>query len=280
MRSLIIFFCCLCFFGMAVYLAVQAFEKTEVISVKAHVETAPRVHLPSLKKATSKGEIVHMTDVVWIPYSGNDDLAGLINKSTILKTKADYFSVSRSVEVGEILKRDDFLWPTDKRFLENILKPEFRAVEVSFLEGLLEKKILTSGSFVDLLWSNKKTNASFIVAQNIRVLAVQSDGGGNSIVLLEVSTAQSEIISVSRSLGSVSLLLRSKNRVKKNKNLKNVLQRLRLLGLGTGVLPLQVEDKILIIQRGEKITVMNRTSGRLPKIKTSLFTGVTERGVN
>ncbi|MEH6494292.1 MAG: RcpC/CpaB family pilus assembly protein [Pseudomonas marincola] len=265
---------------MAVYLAVQVFEKTDVISANAHAEPALSVHLPSLKKATSKGEIVPMTDVVWIPYSGNDDLAGLINQSNILKTKADYFSVNRSVEAGEILKRDDFLWPTDKRFLENILKPDFRAVEVSFIEGLLEKKTLTSGNFVDLLWSNKKANDSFIVAQNIRVLAVHPDGDGNCIVLLEVSTAQSEIISVSRSLGSVSLLLRSKNRNEKDKNLKNVLQRLRLMGAETGALPLQSEAKILIIQRGEKITVMNRTSGHLPKTKTSLFAGVTERGLN
>jgi len=278
MRSLLMFFSCFCFFGVAVYLVVIVLKKPELIASEAHAAVGPTVYLPSVVRSIAKGDIVKVTDLIWIPYGGYEALEGFLNRESILKMNSPYFSLKRSVEIGGILKESDFYWSTDKGFLANILKPGYRAVEIRILEGLLERKTISTGSYIDLQWTESQGAGAFVVARNVRVLDLQSIGNGKCTVILEVNTKQAEIISVSRSLGSLSLLLMANSEFSQADDLDEIVQKLQALSPQNTERVSRIPDKPIIIQRGGKITIMTKIADLPTKNKAPIFSGITERG--
>ncbi|WP_392340947.1 Flp pilus assembly protein CpaB [Moritella marina] len=162
-----------------------------------------------------------------------------IDKATFLMSTLKNTVAADDFVVGQILSPSDFLKPEQGGFLSVMLRPSYRAVSVPVDQVTANSGLIGPGDHVDVLLLASKeqelrsrgneTQSLYVktIAQNVRVLAFndalqltrymekQKNNKGvlpdNSTVTLEVSPTQANQITLANQLGTLSMVLRSKN---------------------------------------------------------------------
>lgn len=162
-----------------------------------------------------------------------------IDKATFLMSTLENTVAADDFVVGQILSPSDFLKPEQGGFLSVMLRPSYRAVSVPVDQVTANSGLIGPGDHVDVLLLASKeqelrsrgneTQSLYVktIAQNVRVLAFndalqltrymekQKNNKGvlpdNSTVTLEVSPTQANQITLANQLGTLSMVLRSKN---------------------------------------------------------------------
>jgi|GEM_PF-6221401 len=222
MRSVFLFISCAFFLAAATYLG-QLLLTGQVSDIETNSNpTEILVNIPSAKKRLIAGDILYLSDVVWVSRPAFEDKNKMQVPAKFTKN-SEYFAVSKNIEAGALIEENAILWPSDLNFLPNILKEEFRAMGVFFDSENSILPMLWPGSRIDLvliLDPDKKRIFSDevtvkLIAENIRVLSNSSFSNAKNKesdlskrksalnLILEVSPDQSEIISLARGIGSL-----------------------------------------------------------------------------
>lgn len=162
-----------------------------------------------------------------------------IDKATFLISTLKNTVAADDFVAGQILSPSDFLKPEQGGFLSVMLRPSYRAVSVPVDQVTANSGLIGPGDHVDVLLLASKeqelrsrgneTQSLYVktIALNVRVLAFndalqltrymekQKNNKGvlpdNSTVTLEVSPRQANQITLANQLGTLSMVLRSKN---------------------------------------------------------------------
>jgi len=193
-------------------------EAKEEVSPTAFVLVAAR-DLPS-------GTLLHVEDMVWQSWPDEQ-----INDAYLRKGKDEPQSLAGSVvrlriAKGEPVSSGRFIAPGERGFLAAVLAPGMRATSVTLTTATDIAGLILPGDHVDLILSHPIKNelepnapprqASETVLTNIRVVAIDqivNDQDKKPITgktaTFEVTPKQAEIIEVAKSLGNLTLVLRS-----------------------------------------------------------------------
>lgn len=229
MKSLFLFTSCALFLGAALYLGQlmvsgNSFTREEALN--------PRVQLavvPVAKRKFIVGDIIYLTDMKWVRRRVGDTEPRALTREDIDRKNTRYFSVTKDIAGGAIIAENVISWPTDLRFLPDILKVEYKALAVVFdKEGSIASQ-LWPGSHIDLVlaFNDQKKIPNFgneavrLIASNVRVLfnsnfpnvaksknTKKTNQKGLQLVL-EVTRKQSETITLAHKMGTILPILRS-----------------------------------------------------------------------
>jgi pilus assembly protein CpaB len=146
--------------------------------------------------------------------------------------------VKRNLGVGEAIRSDDLMRPSDHGFMAAVLSPGMRAVTINVDAASGSSGLIWPGDRVDLILTqaNNDPNAplgkrisAYTVLSNVRVVAVDSQlvagpnrnataiaDGANRTVTLEVDEDQAQRVAVGMRLGRLSVSVRASSTVAGN----------------------------------------------------------------
>ncbi|MGA3002225.1 MAG: Flp pilus assembly protein CpaB [Acetobacteraceae bacterium] len=144
--------------------------------------------------------------------------------------------VKRNLGVGEAIRSDDLMRPSDHGFMAAVLSPGMRAVTINVDAASGSSGLIWPGDRVDLILTQVNNDASLgkrisahTVLSNVRVVAVDSQlvagpnrnapasvDGANRTVTLEVDEDQAQRVAVAMRIGRLSVSVRASSTVAGN----------------------------------------------------------------
>ncbi len=224
-RSVVLIVAALVIAGVTALLARSwlSSERPEQV-VAAPVPTA-KLEVLVAKSDLPAGRILQSGDLRWQAWPDVDVPDEYIRKQNANESPGFAGSVVRTgIRAGEPISRSRIAAPGERGFLAAVLTPGMRAVSVKVDQTSGIAGFVFPGDRVDLILSHKiadqeariQHEASETVLTDVRVLAIdqRTDDQKNTpavvkTVTLEVTPKQAEHVAVSRSLGKLSLSLRS-----------------------------------------------------------------------
>jgi pilus assembly protein CpaB len=201
--------------------------KTEVVEV-SKVET---VDVLVAAKQVAMGDKLSNGAITWQTWPQNVVAPNMITKAQDPEALTKYETSRARIEIfeGEPILEKKLVLPGDNGFMAAILPKGMRAISVRISEETGAGGFILPNDRVDVLLTqkleddagSKKAVSSETVISNVRVLAInqtfkQSPDGEQVIpegktATLELTPAQSEVVSMAESAGQLSLSLRSIN---------------------------------------------------------------------
>ena len=173
------------------------------------------------------GALLRTEDVAWASVPGSASQAGGISRPAAAKraakpeideeARAEVRGAALRTELvpGAPLLRDNFVKPGDRDFLRVVLAAGTRAVSVPISTG---GGLVFPGDRVDVILTQtfrgetpaSRRSVSETIAENIRVLAIDTTAGAHAVrtATVEVSREEAEKISVAGELGKLSVTVR------------------------------------------------------------------------
>jgi pilus assembly protein CpaB len=183
------------------------------------------------------GQTVDLNQLTWQSLSQSEFGAavGVFEKKNFDQQSLVNRVLARNLLAGDIIHTDDFMSPNDSGYLTTVLAKDKRAVAISVNSQSAIAGLVQPGDWVDVMfyyalerrddqdaWKVLASSSSRQLVENIRLLAVNRvvvpDNEhevftDKSTVTLEVSVSQAQQLYLAQNLGSLSLMLRSKDAV-------------------------------------------------------------------
>jgi len=233
-------------FGISVVVAAIAF--TQMMAQRGST-TVPKEQILAATMPLPAGTLLRAQDVTWqaVREMEPDHIirpnaaAAEAKPEIVEETMASVYGavLPHSLAAGEPIRRNDFVKPGDRDFLQVVLTPGSRAIAIPVSTGGASTGLLSPGDRVDVILTQNFKNegsqdlkntpltrrsVSETVVENLRVLAIDApdakvtgvaanpaNGNFGRTVTLEVTPDQAEQINVATELGKLSLTLRSIN---------------------------------------------------------------------
>jgi pilus assembly protein CpaB len=218
--------------GTTAFLA-RAWLQSERAAMLAQLGTAPKAAQPLkpavqvlvARNALRAGQLIKPEDLRWQPWP-----QGTLPPSYIVEGKrqiSDFVgAVARSqVQIGQPIIEAEIVMPGSRGFLAAVLKPGMRAVSVPATATSAVSGFIYAGDRVDVLLTHSlvatnggnQHNATETILRNARVIAVDqkvdfAPGDKPDVAktaTLELTSKQTEIITLAVKMGELSLVLRS-----------------------------------------------------------------------
>jgi len=191
---------------------------------------------PNILVATrtlTAGELVSDMDFEWRQPSATMSERDYFveGRDTIRQMRGSLITIE--IPEGEPVRRRHLLRPTDPSFVSRALRPGYRAVSIPVDASTAVSGFITPGDIVDIIltdqWDDERETAILktryfgeTIAARVRVLSLPlgvngEDGGSDQRVqasataTLEVSPTQAESLTMAQDMGSLTLILRSRN---------------------------------------------------------------------
>jgi pilus assembly protein CpaB len=198
------------------------------VEIKQEVkeQTSPTAYVLVAARDLPSGTILHEEDVAWQSWPDEQ-----INEAYLRKGKDDPASLAGSVvrlriAKGEPVTTGRFIPPGERGFLAAVLAPGMRATSVTLTSATDVAGLILPGDHVDLILSHPIKSelhpnaparlASETVLTDIRVVAIDQIVNdldkkpiAGKTATFEVTPKQAEIIEVAKTLGNLTLVLRS-----------------------------------------------------------------------
>lgn len=177
------------------------------------------------------GKFIPSASIAWTaPASGEKIQDGALTNSSADTEFIQSAVPRRPISKGDVLTRRDLANPEDADFLPSVLKPGMRAISISVDDVTGGAGLFRPGNLVDVILTTSRSRTSAqdrtpqiskTLLRGVRVLAVNKDVGfgtkdegrktspraKDGTVTLEVSPADVEAVTLSSSLGKLSLSL-------------------------------------------------------------------------
>src|SRR6267378_1935835 len=217
-------------------LAVVAIVSLYALPQRVNADTAgARNEILVAAAALPAGTLLRAKDVNWQPTNSPEhgqilrstDGPGNANAEIDQQVRAEVYGAALRIGLatGDPIRRDRIVKPADRDFLQVVLSPGARAIEIPVATGGASTGLLSPGDRVDVILTQTFKNepplarrsVSETVVQSLRVLAVDpadakpaaAGNGFGRTVTLEVTPEQAEKVNVAAELGKLSLTLRS-----------------------------------------------------------------------
>lgn len=198
---------------VAVVLALMMFNRQQPVKQSKVVVAAKGIEA----QTTLGAEHLKLAD--WphdnLPVGAQNNIAALTNRQTI-----------SNIAAGEIILQGQLAGPETKAGLSYAITPGYRAISLAVNETSNVSGFVLPGNYVDVLLNSKNledVSLSKIILEHVRVLAIAQERAVKdaskprvvNVVTLELTPQEAELLDMSRSIGSVSLVLRANNDVNK-----------------------------------------------------------------
>jgi pilus assembly protein CpaB len=223
-------------FLFLISLGVIAIVSLHALPQRVNADTAgARNEILVATAALPAGTLLRAKDVNWQPTISPEpgqilraaDGPGNANAEIDQQVRAEVYGAALRIglAIGEPIRRDQFVKPADRDFLQVVLYPGARAIAIPVATGGASTGLLYPGDRVDVVLTQTFKNDSLLarrsvsetVVHSLRVLAVdaadaklnRAGNGFGRTVTLKVTPEQAEKINVAGELGKLSLTLRS-----------------------------------------------------------------------